>query len=116
MSSKNVDLRVEEIERIQKEILRRLDNQDRYLEQIYKDRELINENSESIAGLKQRVVDLGNHMENLVKNHTFEVSKQVEEVKDVVEDTGQTTTEDVVRGISDAVTEEKNPVKRIFKK
>ena len=63
MSSKNLELEVEEIKRVQKEILRRLDNQDRYLEQIYKDRELINENSEAVAGLKQRVVDLGNHLD-----------------------------------------------------
>lgn len=82
-----------------KEIFRRLDNLERYSEQIYKDRELINENSESLAGLKQRVVDLGNHIENLVKDHTFEVSKQVEEVKDVVEDTGEQIAEDVIKGM-----------------
>ena len=66
---KNIDLGIEQIESNTKEILRRMDNQDRLLELIYKDRELINEAKEDIAGSKQRTVDSTKHIENVCYLH-----------------------------------------------
>ena len=100
---KNIDLGIEQIESNTKEILRRMDNQDRLLELIYKDRELINEAKEDIAGSKQRTVDSTKHIENVVKDHTFEMSKQVEEIKDVVENKGNEVKKDIVKGIAKEV-------------
>lgn len=99
MAKDNTELRLEQIESTQKEILRRLDAQDRLLDLIYKDRSLMLENNENTSGAKQRVVDTMEHVENLVDKHTFETSKQIEEIKDIVENKGDEIKADIVKGI-----------------
>lgn len=113
---KKIEDAIENISKDLREIVRRLDSQDRYLELIYKDRELLNDVREGQAGLRQRVLDHAEHVESIVKDSEAEITKKVVETQDVVEDTGQKTAETVVKGVANELTEESNPIKKVFKK
>src|SRR3990167_6732799 len=98
---------ITEIKGALKEITRRLDNLDRYVELIYKDRELMNETNENISGLKQRVVDHAEHIENVVKDSQNEMHKDIIKTQDVMEAKVDEVKGDVVKGITGAVTKKK---------
>ena len=83
-----VDLQVERNTADISEIRRRLDSIERYVELIYKDRELINEVREDQQAIKQRMVDSTAHVENVVEKGQADmadmVDVKVEEIKKAV--------------------------------
>jgi lysyl-tRNA synthetase class I len=84
----NLELQVEKNTADIAEIKRQLDSINRYVELIYKDRELVNEVREDQQAIKQRMVDSTAHIENVVEKAQVEnadlLDSKIEEVKKVV--------------------------------
>lgn len=98
------------------EIIRRLNSIDGYIQLVYKDRELINELRDSVAGLKQRLVDNTQHQDNVAQDIKLEIHEKAEDVKDTIKDTGDEIKEDVAKGVVGTITENKGIIEKIFKK
>lgn len=99
MTKLNLELQVEKNTGDISEILRKLSHIESTLKLVYDDRELINELKESVAGLKQRIADNHDHVEKVVNKGTFEIGKQMEEVKDIVENTGSDMTKEIIKEV-----------------
>ena len=80
LDTQQILLKIEEVLAEKKETNRLIDSINKYLELIYKDRELINESNANVSGLRAEVLQHTQHQENIKDDTNF----RLEEVKDKV--------------------------------